>query len=46
MDREEHLSDKITYLEAGVSCFEGQKNGKFKAQFFLGSFLVKIPACI
>jgi len=36
----------ITYTQAGVSCFVGQKSGKFKVQFFVGSSVVKIPACV
>jgi hypothetical protein len=36
----------ITYTQAGVSCFVGQKSGKFKVQFFVGSLVVKIPACV
>jgi hypothetical protein len=36
----------ITYTQAGVSCFVGQKNSKIKVQFFVGSSVVKIPACV
>ena len=36
----------ITYTQAGVLCFVGQKSGKFKVQFFVGSLVVKIPACV
>lgn len=36
----------ITYTQAGVSCFVGQESGKFKAQSFLGTSVVKIPACV
>jgi hypothetical protein len=36
----------ITYTQAGVSCFVGQESGKFKVQFFVGSSVVKIPACV
>jgi hypothetical protein len=35
----------ITYTQAGGSCFVGQVIDKFKAQFFVGSSVVKIPAC-
>lgn len=42
----EHRSDNITYTQAGVSCFVGQEGGKFKVQFFVGSSVVKIPACV
>ena len=45
-DEKEHRSDNITYTQAGVSCFVGQKSAKFKVQFFVGSLVVKIPACI
>ncbi len=36
----------ITYTQAGVSCFVGQESGKIKVQFFVGSSVVKIPACV
>jgi len=36
----------ITYTQAGVSCFVGQESAKFKVQFFVGSSVVKIPACV
>ena len=36
----------ITYTQAGVSCFVGQKSAKFEIQFFLGGLVVKIPACV
>ena len=36
----------ITYTQAGVSCFVGQESGKFKVQFFVGSSVIKIPACV
>ncbi len=36
----------ITYTQAGVSCFVGQESSKFKVQFFVGSSVVKIPACV
>ena len=45
-DEKEHRSDNITYTQAGVSCFVGQECGKFKVQFFVGSSVVKIPACV
>jgi hypothetical protein len=45
-DEKEHRSDNITYTQAGVSCFVGQDSGKFKVQFFVGSSVVKIPACV
>jgi len=35
----------ITYTQAGVWCFVGQESGKFEIQFFVGSSVVKIPAC-
>jgi hypothetical protein len=35
-----------TYTQAGVSCFVGQESSKFKVQFFVGSLVVKIPACV
>jgi hypothetical protein len=36
----------ITYTQAGVSCFVGQKSAIFEVQFFVGSSVVKIPACV
>ena len=45
-DENEHRSDNITYTQAGVSCFVGQVSAKFKVQFFVGSSVVKIPACV
>ena len=33
----------ITYTQAGVSCFVGQKSGKFEVQFFVGKFSGKNP---
>jgi hypothetical protein len=36
----------ITYTQAGVSCFVGQESGEFKVQLFVGSSVVKIPACV
>lgn len=45
-NEKEHRTDNITYTQAGVSCFVGQESGKFKVQFFVGSSVVKIPACV
>jgi hypothetical protein len=45
-DRKEGRSANITYTQAGVSCFVGQESSKFKVQFFVGSSVVKIPACV
>lgn len=42
----EHRSDNITYTQAGVLCFVGQENSKFKVQLFVGNSVVKIPACV
>ena len=36
----------ITYTQAGVSFFVGQKSGKFKVKFFVGSSVVIIPASV
>lgn len=36
----------ITYTQAGGSCFVGQKSAIFEVQFFVGSSVVKIPACV
>jgi hypothetical protein len=45
-ENEKARAYNITYTQAGVSCFVGQKSGKFKVQFFVGSSVVKIPACV
>jgi hypothetical protein len=45
-DEEEARCPNITYTQAGVSCFVRQASGKFKVQFFDGSSVVKIPACV
>ena len=45
-NEKEHRSDNITYTQAGVSCFVGQESGIFEAPFFVGSSVVKIPACV
>src|SRR5690606_13252041 len=36
----------ITYTQAGVPCFVRQESGIFEVQFFVGSSVVKIPACV
>jgi hypothetical protein len=36
----------ITYTQAGVQCFVGQKSDIFEVQFFVGSLVNKIPACV
>jgi len=36
----------ITYKQAGVSCLVGQESAEFKVQYFVGSSVVKIPACV
>ena len=35
-----------TYTQAGISCFVEQESDKFKFEFFVGSSIVKIPACV
>ena len=45
-DEKEQRRHNITYTQAGVSCFVGQESGKFKVQLFVGSTVVKIPACV
>jgi len=42
----EERRHNISYTQAGVSCFVGQEGGKIKVQFFVGSSVVKIPACV
>jgi hypothetical protein len=44
--RQGSTGGNITYTQAGVSCFVGQISAKFKVQFFVGSSVVKIPACV
>lgn len=45
-NEKEQRRHNITYTQAGVSCFVGQVSDKFKVQFFVGSSVVKIPACV
>jgi hypothetical protein len=45
-DEEEARCPNITYTQAGVLCFVGQVSGKFEVKFFVGSSVVKIPACV
>ena len=45
-EEKEALGGNITYTQAGVSCFVGQESSKIKVQFFVGSLVVKIPACV
>jgi hypothetical protein len=42
----EQLRHNITYTQAGVWYFLGQKGSKFKVHFFVGSSVVKILACV
>jgi len=44
--REEARTTNITYTQAEVSCFVGKESGLFEVQFFVGSSVVKIPACV
>ena len=53
IDRQRHIDNEkealggnITYTQAGVLYFVGQESGKFEVQFFVGSSVVKIPACV
>ena len=45
-EKQEGRSANITYTQAGVSCFVRQESGKIKVRFFVGSSVVKIPACV
>ena len=45
-DEKEARLPNITYTQAGVPCFVGQKIAIFEVQFFVGSSVVKIPACV
>jgi hypothetical protein len=44
--KKEHRTHNITYTQAGVSCFVGKVSDKIKVQFFVGSSVVNIPACV
>jgi len=44
--KNKNLTANITYTQAGVSCFVGQGSNKFKVQLFVGSSVVRIPACV
>jgi len=46
MTKRKQRPANITYTQAGVSCFVGQESGNFKVQFFVGSLVVRIPACV
>jgi chorismate synthase len=53
IDRQRHIDNEkealggnITYTQAGVLCFLGQESCKFEVQFFVGSSVVNIPACV
>jgi hypothetical protein len=43
---ENTAAHNITYTQAGGSCFVGKESSKIKVQFFVGSSVVKIPACV
>ncbi len=44
--KKEHRTHNITYTQARVSCFVGQESAIFEVQFFVGSSVIKIPACV
>ena len=46
IDKEEQRRHNITYTPAGVSCFVGQNSGKINVQYFVGSSVVEVPACV
>ncbi len=46
VDEKEHRSDNITYTQTGFSCFVAKEISKYKVRFFVGSSVVKIPACV
>jgi hypothetical protein len=46
IENKEWRRHNITYTQAGVSCFVGQEIGIFEVQFFVGSSVVKSPACV
>jgi hypothetical protein len=39
-------AENSRFAKAGVSCFVGQESDKFKVQFFVGSLVLNIPACV
>jgi len=45
-DEKEQRRHNITYAQAGVSFFVRQKSAIFEVQLFVGSSVVKIPACV
>lgn len=45
-DEKKARCPNITYTPAGGLCFVGQESGIIKVQFFVGSSVVKIPACV
>jgi len=45
-ENKECRTHNSTYTQAEFSCFVGQKSAKFEVQFFVGSSVVKIPACV
>jgi len=45
-EEKEQRRHNITYTQAGGLCFVEQVSGKFEVQFFVGSSVVKIPACV
>ncbi len=45
-DEKEARLPNITYTQAGVWCFVRQGSTKIKVQFFVGSSVVEIPACV
>jgi len=46
IDKKRTTGNNSTYTQAGVSCFVGQESAKFEVQFFAGSSVLKIPACV
>ena len=45
-DGKDLLSYIFTCTQAGVRGCGGQESAKFEVQFFVGSSVVKIPACV
>ena len=45
-DEIEQRRHNIPYTQAGVSFFVRQKSAIFEVQLFVGSSVVKIPACV
>lgn len=46
IDKKEHGIDNSTHTQAGFLCIVGMENSRFKAQFFIGSLVIKVSAYV